>query len=120
VPEDNVRREAGKKIVDGIEDYEIKIRLLLGSEETLSEALRQALELHAVLIAARSQRSNNGAYSGLDRPHPTETQGVLKPGITRKLIIFVVGRRQMTGTSTVTKVSKGHPGTAEHAREETE
>jgi hypothetical protein len=60
-PEEQLRREAGKTFVEGIEDYEIKICLLLGGEKTLSEALQQALELHAVLIAARSQRSNNGA-----------------------------------------------------------
>jgi hypothetical protein len=60
-PEEHIRREAGKAFVDGIEDYEIKIRLLLGGEKTLSDVLRQALELHAVLIAARSQKSNSGA-----------------------------------------------------------
>jgi hypothetical protein len=33
-PEENIRREAGKAFVDGIEDYEVKIRLLLRGEKT--------------------------------------------------------------------------------------
>jgi hypothetical protein len=73
LPEEHIRREAVKAFVDGIEDYGGKIRLLLGGEKTLSEALLQALELQAVLIAARSQRSNNGASSWTrSPPHPTE------------------------------------------------
>jgi hypothetical protein len=60
-PEEHIRREAGKAFVVGIQDYDINIRLLLGSEKTLSEALQQVLEVHSVLIAARTKRSNIGA-----------------------------------------------------------
>jgi hypothetical protein len=63
-PEEHIRKEAGKAFVEGIKDYEIKIRLLLGGEKTLSEAL----EVHAVLIAARSERSNNGVSSWTRSP----------------------------------------------------
>jgi hypothetical protein len=114
-PEEHIRREAGKAFVESIQDYEIKIRLLLGGEKTLSEALRQALEVHAVLIAARSQRSNNVASRWTRSPPSNgETQGVREAGTTRKVIIFGVditieGRRQMTGTSTMTKGLQGTP-----------
>jgi hypothetical protein len=72
--EEHIRKEAGKAFVEVIQEYEIKIRLLLGGEKTLSEELRQALEIHTVLIAARSERSNNGASSWTRSPppHPTE------------------------------------------------
>jgi hypothetical protein len=53
LPEEHIRRETGKAFVAGIEDSEIKLRLLLGGQETLREALRQALELHSVLTASR-------------------------------------------------------------------
>jgi hypothetical protein len=64
----------GKAFVEGIQDYEIKIRLLLGGEKAISEVFRQAIEVHAVLIAARSQRSNNGAsrWTRSFPLHPTE------------------------------------------------
>jgi hypothetical protein len=114
-PEEHIRRKAGKVFVEGIQDYEIKIRLLLGGEKTLSEALRQALEVHAVLIAARSHRSKNVASSWTRSPPSNgETQGVQEAGTTRKLIIFgeditMEVRRQMTGTSTVTQGLKVSP-----------
>jgi hypothetical protein len=56
-----------------------------------------------------------GRPVGLDRPPSNEeTQGVREVGIIRILIIFGVdttmeGRRQMTGTSTVTKGLQGTP-----------
>jgi hypothetical protein len=34
LPEDHIRTEAGKAFVDGIEDPDIKIRLLQGGEKT--------------------------------------------------------------------------------------
>jgi hypothetical protein len=39
---------------DGVEDPAIKIQLLVGGEKMVNEALRQALELQAVLLAART------------------------------------------------------------------
>jgi hypothetical protein len=56
-----------------------------------------------------------GRPDGLDRPPSNgETQGVREAGTTRKLILFGVDitmeeRRQMTGTSTVTKGLQGSP-----------
>jgi hypothetical protein len=45
LPADYVAREAGKAFAYGISNAEIKIQLLLGGENTLNEALRQALEI---------------------------------------------------------------------------
>jgi hypothetical protein len=56
LPEDHIRREAGKAFADGVEDPTIKIQLLLGGEKTVNEALRQALELKAVLLPPRPQK----------------------------------------------------------------
>ncbi|XP_033609725.1 uncharacterized protein LOC117282787 [Cryptotermes secundus] len=53
LPANHIGREAGKAFVYGIRDADIKIQLLLGGEKTVNEALRQALELQAVLVAAR-------------------------------------------------------------------
>jgi hypothetical protein len=59
LPEEHTRREAGCAFVDGVGDADIRIKLLLGGEKTVNEALRQALELQAVSLAARPQ--NNSA-----------------------------------------------------------
>jgi hypothetical protein len=53
LPEDHVRKEAGRAFTDGVEDPDIKIQLLLGGEKTVNKALRQAFELQAVFLAAR-------------------------------------------------------------------
>jgi hypothetical protein len=63
LPEDHVRKEAGKAFADGLEDTDIKIQLLLGGEKTVNEALRQALELQAVFLAARPQKTLWGKWS---------------------------------------------------------
>jgi hypothetical protein len=60
LPEDYIRREAGKAFVDGVEDSDIKINLLLGGEKILREAPRQTLQLHTELIVVRSPKANNG------------------------------------------------------------
>jgi hypothetical protein len=52
LPEENIRREAGKAFVDVLEDPDIQIQVLLGGQKTVKEAFRQALKLHAVLLAA--------------------------------------------------------------------
>jgi hypothetical protein len=78
-PEEHLRRKVGKTFVEDIEEYEIKIRLLFGGEKTLSDDLRQTLEVHAVLIAARSQRSNNGA-SRWTRSPPIQRRGARRSG----------------------------------------
>jgi hypothetical protein len=54
VPKDHVRREGGEVFVDGITGGSIKRQLLLGGERTVSEALRQALELEAVKLGDES------------------------------------------------------------------
>jgi hypothetical protein len=39
--EDHIRREAGKAFTDGVQDFTIKIQLLLGGEKTVNEALME-------------------------------------------------------------------------------
>lgn len=56
VPENHVRREAGKAFTDGAEDHAIKIQLLLGGEKMVNEALRLALKLQAIVLASRPQK----------------------------------------------------------------
>jgi hypothetical protein len=53
-----MKREAGKAFTDGVEDQDIKISLLIGGEKTVNEALRQALELQAVFLAARLHKTS--------------------------------------------------------------
>jgi hypothetical protein len=57
LPKDNMR-EASKAFTDGVEHRAIKIKLLVGGDKTVNEALRQALELQAVLLAARPQKTS--------------------------------------------------------------
>jgi hypothetical protein len=57
-PEDHIRREAGKAFVDRVEDS------LPARRREDTEALRQTLQLHAVLIAAMSPKTKNGASQG--------------------------------------------------------
>jgi hypothetical protein len=64
LPEDHIGREAAKAFAYGVEDLDIKIQLLLGGEKTINEALRQALELQAVLVAARPDKNNTKTYWG--------------------------------------------------------
>jgi hypothetical protein len=64
LPEDHIGREAAKAFAHGVDDPDIKIQLLLGGEKTINEALRQAIELQAVLVAASPQNSNTGPYRG--------------------------------------------------------
>jgi hypothetical protein len=44
-----VRRKAGKAFVNGVEDHDVRIQLLVGGEKKVDEALRQALELKDTL-----------------------------------------------------------------------
>jgi hypothetical protein len=62
LPEHHVATEPGRGFVIGIEDLDIKLRLLLAEEKTLREALQQALQLRAVLLDTRSQRNYNGIF----------------------------------------------------------
>jgi hypothetical protein len=65
VPEDHIRMEVGKVFANGIEDTTIKIQLLLvGGEKTVNEALRQALELQAVLLATRPHKTSARTFHG--------------------------------------------------------
>jgi hypothetical protein len=58
LPEDHIRREAGKTFADKVEDTAIKIQLLLGGHQTVNEGLWQALELQAVLLATRPHKKS--------------------------------------------------------------
>jgi hypothetical protein len=68
LPEEHIRREAGCAFVDGVGDADIKIKLLLGEEKTVNEALRQALELQAVFLAARPQKTSVNTFWGSRSP----------------------------------------------------
>jgi hypothetical protein len=68
LPEDHVRKEAGRAFTYGVKDPDIKIQLLLGGEKTVNEALGQALELQAVLVAARPAQNNTATYGGNRSP----------------------------------------------------
>jgi hypothetical protein len=64
LPKDNIRKQAGKAFMDGVEGPAIKIQLLLGGEKTVNEALRQALELQVVLLAYRAQKTSARTLCG--------------------------------------------------------
>jgi hypothetical protein len=66
--EDHIRREAGNTFAEGVEDHEIKVALLIGGEKTVNEALRQALELQAAFLAARSQKTSTNTLWGSPSP----------------------------------------------------
>jgi hypothetical protein len=55
-----------------VKDPDIKIQLLLGGEKTVNEALGQALELQAVLVAARPHQNNTNTYGGNRSPPSDE------------------------------------------------
>lgn len=74
LPERHITRGTGRAFVDGVEDPDLKVRLHLGDEKTLSEALIQALELHAVLLAAMPLKTNKGTFRG-SRITPHQTRG---------------------------------------------
>jgi hypothetical protein len=61
---DHIKRQAGKVFADGAEDTTIKIQLLLGGEETVNDALRQALGLQAVFLAPRTQKPSSRTFRG--------------------------------------------------------
>jgi hypothetical protein len=63
LPEDHIRREAGKAFADWVEDPAIKICLLLVGKKMAKEALRQALELQTMLLAARLQKTSARSQS---------------------------------------------------------
>jgi hypothetical protein len=58
MPEDHIKGEAGKSFAYRLLDPDIHIPLLLGGKKTVNEALIQALELQAVLIATRPHKNN--------------------------------------------------------------
>jgi hypothetical protein len=58
----------GESVCRRVEDPGIKMYLILGVEKTSNKVFRQALELHAVLIVTRPQKTNNGAIRGSRSP----------------------------------------------------
>jgi hypothetical protein len=66
--EDCIRREVGKMLANGVEEPVIKFQLLLGGEKTVKEALRQALELQAMLLTARPQNASTRKFWGSHSP----------------------------------------------------
>jgi hypothetical protein len=79
LPEVHVRREAGRAFTYGVRDPDIKIQLLLGGEKTVKEVLGQALELQAVLVAARPARNNTATY-GRNRSPPARRREIRRLG----------------------------------------
>jgi hypothetical protein len=77
LPDEHKRQEAGRAFVDGIEYPDIKIKLLLGGEKTVNEALRQALELQAMLLVARPHKSSTMTIWGRRSP-PTRRRDARK------------------------------------------
>jgi hypothetical protein len=66
--EDHIGRDAAKAFAYGVEVHEIKIQLLLGGEKTINEALQQALELQAILVATRPHKNDTKTYQGSRSP----------------------------------------------------
>jgi hypothetical protein len=64
LPAEHIRRAAGKAFADGVEDHEIKVALMIGGKKTVNEALRQALEIQALLVAAISHKTSNKTVWG--------------------------------------------------------
>jgi hypothetical protein len=60
--EDHIRMEAWNAFSYCVRDPDIKFQLLLGGETTVCEALRKALELHAVMVAARPHLNTHKTY----------------------------------------------------------
>jgi hypothetical protein len=46
----------------GVEDPAIKVQLLLGGQKIVNEALKQDLELHAVLLAGRLHKMSTRTF----------------------------------------------------------
>jgi hypothetical protein len=82
LPEDHIGRGEGKAFAYGVQDPDIKIQLLLGGEKAVNEALRQALELQAVLVAARPYKSNSKTYRQNQSP-PTQRTNARQSGCWR-------------------------------------
>lgn len=81
LPEDCIRREALKAFTDMVEDREVEVSLLIEEEKALNEALRQALKLQTVFLAAGPIRLAP-THSGGDnrRPHDRGTQSSQNAG----------------------------------------
>jgi hypothetical protein len=68
LPEDHIRRQVGKMLADGTEDPAIKLQLLLGGVTMVNEAVRQDLELQAMLLAARPHKTGDRTFCGRQLP----------------------------------------------------
>jgi hypothetical protein len=100
--ENRIRREAGKDFADRVDDPEIKIQLLLGGEKAVKEALRQALESQAVLLAARPHKTSGQIFWGSRLlPPGEETQdgrhaGAVERQATSRVAVLKEGRQKVT------------------------
>jgi hypothetical protein len=79
LPEDHVRREAGRVFTYGVRDPDIKIQLLLGGEKSVNETLGQALELQAIWVAASPAQNNTATYGG-NRSPPARRREIRRLG----------------------------------------
>jgi hypothetical protein len=62
--EDNIRRETGNAFSYCVRDPDINIQLLLGGEKTISEVIRKAQELHAIMVTERPNQNTQKTYQG--------------------------------------------------------
>jgi hypothetical protein len=81
LPENHIRREAGKAFENVVQDPAIKIQLLLGREKMVDEDLRQAFELQAVL-AARPPEMSARIFWGIRSPPPTRRSACWSYGVS--------------------------------------
>jgi hypothetical protein len=90
--EEHISRDAGKAFSYGVRDPDIKVQLLLGGEKTVSEALRKALELHAVMVSPRPHQNTqrptgeSGRPSSDERTHNRRWAGVVRNQVTSKVV----------------------------------
>jgi hypothetical protein len=85
LPEEYIKQESGRAFVDGVEDPDTQNQLQLGREKTVREALRQALELQAVLLVARPHKTSARTFWGSRSPTTQRTD-------SRKLVCWNCGQ----------------------------
>jgi hypothetical protein len=91
LPKDHIGREAEKAFAYGVQEPDIKIQLLLGGEKTVNKAIRQAVELQAILAAARPHKNNTKIYQGSN-----QDAGAVENQASSKVIATMEGKQKIT------------------------
>jgi hypothetical protein len=111
LPEDHIRREAGRPFAYGVKDPDIRIQILLGGEKTVNEALRQELELQTVLVAARPHQNDTNTYRGKRSPPPDEKMhNNQNAGVVENKAIL----RVIAPTEEKQRITRGRNGKLDH------